>query len=331
MNTKNLVGIDVGARELVVSVETEGSTALRTATFENTSSGHKKLAKFITKKKKRAQVCMEATGVYHFELALYLNKLETIDIMVVNPKAIKYFAIASMQRAKTDPLDSRLILEYIKKMEFKKWCPPSENKLILQAINRRISQLKNEITREQGRIHACEFKNDIAKDIENDIAVNIRHIKKRIKLLEDKAMIIINEEDELKEKFDLLISIKGIARVSAIQILSELVCLPEDMRGEQWVAHSGLDPVAVQSGESINKPSRISKAGNKYLRTAFYMPAWVAVQNELHVKAFYNKLIDAGKKPMQAIVAVMRKLLLAIWGMFNSNTKWDGEKFYKIA
>ena len=71
--------------------------------------------------------------------------------------------------------------------------------------------------------------------------------------------------------------------------------------------------------------------GNVHLRTALYMPAWVAVQHQPHIGAFFNKLIGAGKKPLQAIVAVMRKLLHAIWGMKKHGQAFDGEKVYKIA
>ncbi len=96
-------------------------------------------------------------------------------------------------------------------------------------------------------------------------------------------------------------------------------------------SHAGLDPRPYESGSSTKKPRRISKAGNRYIREALYFPALVASHKDKHVKAFYQKLINKGKKPMQAIVAVMRKLLLAIWGMFKNNSKWDGEKFYRIA
>ena len=74
----------------------------------------------------------------------------------------------------------------------------------------------------------------------------------------------------------------------------------------------------------------MSKHGNKYIRAALYMPALVAIRHEPNIKAYYEKLLTAGKKKMQTIVAVMRKLLLAIWGMINANKNWDGTKFYKI-
>lgn len=330
MNQINLVGIDVSMKELVVKLERDGEIVKGHLTFENTQAGHKKLIKMITKGKRKAKVCLEATGIYHFDLAVRFSKTKGIKVMVVNPRAIKHFAIASMKRAKTDPLDAGTILQFMKAMDFQAWEAPDENSLKIQSIGRRIFQLKAEIVREKNRQHAEEHKDCVDKLINNDIDVNIRHVQKRIKMLEEHAVETIHSDPVLKKQFDLLISIKGIAQKSAIQILAELISLPKNMQAAQWVAFAGLDPRPIESGSSINQPRRISKAGNKYLRTALYMPALVAIQRDKHVKAFYNKLIAAGKKPLQAIVAVMRKLLLAIWGMFKSGTTWNGKKFYHI-
>jgi transposase len=139
---------------------------------------------------------------------------------------------------------------------------------------------------------------------------------------------IIEQSPELRRLFAQLTSVSGIATTSGIRILAELAVLPPDMTARQWVAHAGLDPRHVESGTSVQKPTRISKKGNKHLRSALYMPALVAIQREPHIRAFYEKIIRAGKKPIQALVAVMRKLLHAIHGMFRSNTCFDGEKFY---
>ena len=61
------------------------------------------------------------------------------------------------------------------------------------------------------------------------------------------------------------------------------------------------------------------------------MPALVAIQYSANVKAFYERLLSRGKAKLQAIVAVMRKLLVAIWGMFKNRQDFDQEKFYRIA
>ena len=78
----------------------------------------------------------------------------------------------------------------------------------------------------------------------------------------------------------------------------------------------------------MHKKVRISKAGNKHLRRALYMPALVAVQHQPQVRAFYDHLLARGKTKMQALVATMRKLLHAIYGMFKHDQPFDGPKVY---
>jgi transposase len=99
------------------------------------------------------------------------------------------------------------------------------------------------------------------------------------------------------------------------------------MTPRQWVAHAGLDPRAHDSGTSLHKPARISKKGNSHLRAALYMPAMVAAREEPSVRSFYQKRIAGGLKPIQTLVAVERKLLHSIHGMWSSNRDFDGEKF----
>jgi hypothetical protein len=60
------------------------------------------------------------------------------------------------------------------------------------------------------------------------------------------------------------------------------------------------------------------------------MPALVAIQHDAHIAAYYEHLLARGKSKMTAITAVMRKLLVAIWGMLHHRQEWDGEKFYRL-
>ena len=125
-------------------------------------------------------------------------------------------------------------------------------------------------------------------------------------------------------------SIKGIADAAGIQLLAKLGTLPQDMSTRQWVAHAGLDPRQHQSGTSVSRPARISRTGNAHLRRALFLPAMVASRWEPNVKAFYEKLLVKGKSKMQALVAVMRKLLHAIHGMLHHDQDFNGEKFFAI-
>ena len=81
----------------------------------------------------------------------------------------------------------------------------------------------------------------------------------------------------------------------------------------------------------MHKKVRISKAGNKHLRRALYMPALVAVRHDPHLRAFYQHLVERGKTKLQALVATMRKLLHAVFGMFKHDQTFDGAKVYVLA
>ena len=107
----------------------------------------------------------------------------------------------------------------------------------------------------------------------NDIEVNIRHLERRIELLSTEAVALVREHPVLQRAFEQLTSIPGIAAHSAVQLLPELLVLPEGMTVRQWVAHAGLDPRAHQSGTSVDKPARLSKVGNAHIRRALFMPA----------------------------------------------------------
>lgn len=327
MKMRTLVGIDVSARSLDVALE-RGNASPQELAFENAAEGHRKLVKRLTRGGARVRVCLEATGVYHLDLCLTLHAAKGVEVMVVNPRAAKDFARAQLQRSKTDRTDARSLLEFCRRMEFVPWRPPSRTILALRALSRRIQALVVNRSQEKNRLHADTVVADTTPAIRESIERHVEAINDEIATLTEAALDIVRADAELQPKFDHLLSVKGIADASAITILAELAVLPDDMSPRQWVAHAGIDPRYVESGTSVRGQVRISKVGNRHLRAALFLPAMVASQHEPQVKAFYQKLIANGKKPMQALVAVMRKLLHAIHGMFRHDANFRGEKFY---
>lgn len=328
-NKQCAVGVDVSHETLDVAARSP-SGEQRTAQFANTSAGHRQLIKWLTKGGRLARVILESTGVYSLDLALALHAASRIEVMVVNPRAARKFADACLQRSSTDTTMAVALQEYAARMEFVPWIPPAVTVRELRAIARRIAALTLEKTRELNRQHAAGASADTPAVVINDVAVNVRHIERRIAELERHAVALITTDSQLQPAYQRLLSVCGIAETTAIQLLGELLVLPADMTARQWVAHSGLDVRHITSGTSVHKVPRISKQGNAHMRRILYMPALVASQREPHVRAFYDQLVAAGKTPLQALVAVMRKLLHAIWGMLKTNTDFDGSKFRKL-
>ncbi len=182
-------------------------------------------------------------------------------------------------------------------------------------------------TAEKNRLHAAQYAGDVGRVIRKDIEEGLKQLEKRIERLTAAAITAIRSDGELQRKYQLLVSATGIAKRSAVRLLGELEVLATDMTPRQWVAHAGLDPRHHQSGTSINKPARLSKVGNQRLRAALFMPALVAIQHEPRIREYVEALERRGKKRLQAIAAVMRRLLHSIHAMFRLNVPFDPEKF----
>lgn len=322
-----LCGVDVGSRELAVAIDS-GAGRVWEGVFSNNLAGHRKLIRHLTRSQAKARVCVEATGIYHLDLCLALEQTKAIEVMVANPRVTKDFARAQLRRSKTDRTDALSLLEFVRRMEFELWVPPSSSILALRALSRRIQALLVTRAQEKNRLHADESVEATPVAIRESIERHIDAINAEIKTLTASALEVVRPDEMLASRFAHLVSVKGIAQASAITLLAELSVLPADMTARQWVAHSGLDPKHCESGTSVKSRVRISKVGNRHLRAALFLPAMVASQHEPRVHAYYEKLLAKGKKPMQALVAVMRKLLHAIHGMFQQDADFDGTKFY---
>ena len=320
MSTICGVGIDVSARELTVSVA--GKT---TQSFENNAKGHRAISRLVRDcAKDEIQVCVEATGSYSLDLCFHLQGCG-FRVMVPNPRAVANFAKAMMSRSKTDPMDAEVLREFAERMPFVEWLPPSQGALELRAASRRLDSLSNMLTREKNRLHAARATKTTISIVCDDLKSSIKHFEGRIERLIKKIDPFIETQPSLHAHYRRLQTVRGIAARSAIRLLGEGATMPADMSPRQCVAHAGLDPRQHQSGSSIDRPARISKRGNRYLRCALYMPAVVASQHDPVIKAFYERLLEKGKTPLQALVAIMRKLLHGIIGMFKSGTDFDAQ------
>ena len=318
-------GLEVSARELVVAME--GKTVQRVA---NTAAGHRRLLATLTGGGQRVRVVMEATGMYGMDVALVLSASEGVQVMVANPRSVRDFAKAMMQRSKSDPLDAQVLREYGERMPFRAWQRPSKNRLALWSIARRIEALTAQSRAEKNRRHAAGISQATAPCVRRDIARNLQWQQRSLRQLRREAQKCIAAEAQLQRKFALLVSVPGIAQNSALQILGELAVLPVDRDLRQWVAYAGLDPTEHCSGESVRRPSRLSRAGNRHLRSALYMPALTAIRWEPHLRGFYEHLVNRGKRKKQALLAVARKLLHAIYGMFRNDCSYQGCRVFQL-
>jgi transposase len=319
------VGVDVSARELVVAIG-EGGEA-RMEVISNDAGGHERLQARLRALSAPVTICLEASGTYSLDVALALARPAAgWQLSLVNPRLARRFAESLGQRSKTDPVDARMLAQYAERMQPEPWQPPSAAALRLRTITRTIAALVRQCVQHKNRQHALSASAALPALLLRELEAQTAYVEKRIRHLRRQALRGIERQPELLRRWRHLQTIPGVGEASGLAILGELAVLPATLDERQWVAHSGLDPQQHRSGSSVEQKTRISKAGNRYLRAALYMPALVAVQHDPWLGGFYHRLVARGKAKLQALVAVMRKLLHAAWGMFQHDQGYDGAK-----
>lgn len=155
------------------------------------------------------------------------------------------------------------------------------------------------------------------------IKEHMGYLNKEIKKVRDQIADLIDQNPNLKQKKDLLVSIPGIGRATIAVILAELDNLEKFNHVRQLVAFIGLAPKETLSGSSIKGKPRLCKVGQARLRKALYMPALVSIQCNPVMIAFYNRLKGKDKNGKVIVCAIMRKLVHIIFRILKSGKMFD--------
>ena len=319
------VGIDIAAKDFEMVSRVDGKPS-RPMKFQQTSEGHQRAIKRL-QSLAPSGVVMEATGVYYLDLAVALVGAG-LPVMVINPKSFHHFAELMLKPSKTDGIDTALLAEYGERMTPECWTPPDTTRLALRDIGRQINRLTASRTQAKNRLHALQAKGMTLSLLLEDEQEGIALLNRRITRLQEAALALVADSDELSVQLQHLTTATGVGTASAIALLGELCVLPRAMKAPQVSRHAGLDVRLGLSGTSVNRPARLSKAGNAYLRAAMYMPAMSAIRHDPRAKAFYDALVGRGKKKIQALCAVMRKYLTGLWACLQQGTPFDSSRLF---
>lgn len=322
MSSHEIVGIDVAARKLVAS----GERVALAAAYENTPAGRSSLIKTLRRSRQPVRVVLEATGIYFLDLACELDAAG-IAVMVVNPKATHHFAEAILQRRKNDPVDAAMLREFGRRMDFVRWQPPRHELFAFRALTREVQALSKAVAAAKNRLHAITATRLAPPALIRALERQITQNQALINELVAAALAESQTHPELARLVARTDSAPGFAAKAAVVVVGELAVLPP-MSARQWVAQAGLDVREECSGASLVRRPRLSKRGNKRLREALFYPALTAARCCPAAAAFVERLVAAGKTRLQAIAALMRKLLHALHAMWRHNEDFDANKLF---
>ncbi len=192
----------------------------------------------------------------------------------------------------------------------------------LRALSRERSSLLKDRTVETNRQGA------IASSVHGNAKASKRH-KARLKLLdtqigciEEEMRDLISKDGALKKKLGFLESIPGISFISAATVVGETLGFESITNAKQLTSYAGYDVVLRESGRFKGR-TRISKKGNSHIRAVLHMPSMACVRCNPTLKQFYNRLKPKKAKPLVALVAVQRKLLILMFTLWRKEENYD--------
>jgi len=320
------VGIDLAKLTFDATLLTT-SGAQHHHTFANTPAGFTQFGTWLRRYKvSQAHLCMEATNIYWEALAAWGHAQGHI-VSVVNPGRIKGHALATMQRNKTDKLDSFVIADFCRTHQPEAWEPMSEAHHHLRALMRHRDDLLQSELQQKNRLRDTTdtVVRSLLEAVLQTLATQLKEVERLIKAH-------LSAQAELAADLALLTSVTGIAMVTAAKVLAEMPKLAQYDSAKAAAADTGVTPSHYQSGTSVRRRPRMSKMGKAELRAALYWPAITAMNRCPGFKAFADALLKRGKAKKVVIGAVMRKLMHVMYGVLKHRTPYDPAKaFGRIA
>lgn len=312
MSDLTFIGIDVSSQTLEIASSRERATWQ----VSNDGEGIERLVKELPSLAPEL-IVLEATGGYEFEAACALQA-SGLMVAVVNPRAARDFARAMGALAKTDAIDARMLAAFARVLhqhpERDRFIKPLADAELqqLQALVLRRRQLVQMLTSERQR---WRLAHAVAKP---SLERHIEFLKSE--LGDSDGEVAAHVEKHHAQLAKALASVPGIGMASVVVLLAELPELGKLDR-RRIAALVGVAPLNRDSGQM--RGQRSIWGGRADVRRTLYMATLTAVRHNPPIKAFYDKLVAAGKRKKVALVAAMRKLLGMLNAIAKHGSTWD--------
>lgn len=291
LNTKNYIAIDIAKDSLQV----QAPNCTCALNYDKDA-----LQEWITSITKGTIIVFEATGGYERMLMQTLID-HHIPYARVSPDRVRAFAKSEGIKAKTDPIDAKMLLRFAEQKQLKPNNPPDPQRAKLVALLDRRSHLSSMHAQEKNRRQNSDAQ------IHELIDTSLDFIEGQIDQIDQQIRGLIGEHPVMQAQGKILQSITGIGEVTAWSIIAYLEGIVS-MKRNQMIALAGLAPFNKDSGKSQKK--RSIQGGRAKVRRVLYMAAATAAIHNPHIKEYVEGLRARGKPYKCAIVAAMRKLLI---------------------
>jgi len=310
--TASFVGIDVAKAHLDIALGPAGATSRH----PNDEAGIAAILALLAASPP-ALIVLEATGTLEVPLVAALSAAG-LPVAVVNPLQARRFAQSTGRTAKTDALDARLLALFAERVRPEPRPLPDAAARDLADLLARRRQLIAMRTAETNRLGTAA-----AAAVRADLEAHIAYLTRQVGEMDRRLAAAVQASPAWRERDELLRGIPGIGPVASRTLLGEL---PElgTLGRRKIAALVGLAPMNRDSGTLRGR--RMIVGGRAAVRSALYMAALTAVRHNPTLKAFYGRLVAAGKAKKVALAAAAHKLLTIADAILRSKRPWDPAK-----
>ncbi|MHA2940496.1 IS110 family RNA-guided transposase [Vibrio sp. RC27] len=304
----NNVGVDTGKFKLDIYIRPSDIFF----SVSNDEKGIKEAIKTI-KQYHPERIIIEATGRLEMPFIMACANAN-LPFVIANPIHIKRFAGAIGRRAKTDKLDAQLIAHYGEAIRPNLSSLKPDTMRMMSDLVARRNQLLVMQTMEKNRLQI------LPKELVMTIKPILTVFKNQIEKVEAKIVKLIETCPDYQAKNVILQSMKGIGKIAAASIISNLPELGY-ISNKEASSLVGVAPMNKESGRF--KGQRKIQGGRHQVRTVLYMAMMSAIQSNPVFKAVYQRLVAAGKPKKVAIIACIRKMVVTLNSMLRDGVMWE--------
>lgn len=317
---KYYVGIDVSKQwfdvALMAAIDHQ-KQPMQCGRFDNTLQGIKAFNKWLNKQKElsgnNCLVLIENTGVYHRLIWEYCSK-HALPLYIGNAADLKWSM--GIVRDKNDQADSCRLCEYaFRHADELQAAPPLDPALLVlkdlvTSRSRLLSQI-NSIKVYLGEVNNFNSK-EIQKMMEESHKAALKGLQQSLQAIEKEIAGRIKENEAIRTNCELLQSIPGIGRLTAIYLVCCTANFSGLRTGKQLACYAGVVPFSQSSGKSIKGKPRVHKMANKELKRMLHMCAMSAIRRYPEFREYYERKTAQGKHPLSVLNAIKNKLALRV-------------------
>lgn len=322
-----ILGVDVSKDSIDTCLIRSGDGQLFESKFHNNLSGFRHLKRWCKETgsecDERTLCCLEHTGLYTRQLVHYLLG-RNVKVWLESPLQIK--RSMGLLRGKSDKIDAQRIARYAslhqEKAEIMKVSVLTLEKLKdLQANRRRLMKALQGLKTTVQEL--MEIDAAAGKAIERINREAVRGLEKSLDKVDEQILAQISQDQELKQKYDLMLSIKGVGKVLAAMLLVYTHGFQRLTDSRKLACYSGVAPFVYQSGTSVRGKTGVSKFANNDLKKVLHMAAVSSVQHNPDLHEYYQRKVAEGKNRMSIINAVRNKLLHRVVAVIKRGTPYQ--------